>query len=98
MVEVEKTSMGHERAPRDGWKRQYGISHSVTTIELMAQRVLEDLITAQLEIHTARIVVEFRPGVVTVYVQDMTEEESARIVPILQKYVPETFGWTTTMT
>jgi hypothetical protein len=75
MVEVEKTSMGHERAPRDGWKRQYGISHSVTTIELMAQRVLEDLITAQLEIHTARIVVE-----------------------ILQKYVPETFGWTTTMT
>lgn len=98
MAEVEKTSKGHERAPRDGWKRQFGISHTVTQIQVMGQRVFEDLITAQVEIHPARIVVEFSPSLVSVYVQEMTEDESARIVPILQRYVPETFGWTTVST
>lgn len=98
MAEVEKTSMGHERAPRDGWKRQPGIAHTVTQIQVMGQRLLEDLITAKVEIHPARIIVEFAPSVISVYVQGMTGEESARIVPILQHYVPETFGWTTTTT
>lgn len=64
----------------------------------MAQRLLEDLITAQVEIHPARIIVEFKPDVVTVYVQEMTGEESARIVPILERYVPDTFGWATIIT
>ena len=98
MAEVEKTSMGHERAPRDGWKRPLGIAQTVTQIQVMGQRLFEDLITAKVEIHPARIIVEFVPSVVSVYVQEMTMEESARIIPILQHYVPETFGWTTTST
>lgn len=62
----------------------------------MTQRLLEDLITDKVGIHPARIVVEISASaVVSVYVQDMTEEESARIVPLLERYVPETFGWTT---
>lgn len=98
MAEVKKTSKGHERVPRDGWEKRPGISHTVTQIQVMGQRLLEDLITAQVEIHPARIVVEFAPSLVSVYVQEMTMEESARIVPILQHYVPETFGWTTVST
>lgn len=95
MAEVEQTSMGHERAPEGGWDKRPPISDSIRRVLEMGQGLLEDVIAANANIDVERITVEILPPFVSVRVSDMTGKESARIVPLLQRYAPETFGWET---